>query len=35
MSRQEGWMRRTEYLIVAVAAVLLVLGWIYSRLAAT
>lgn len=35
MSRQEGWMRRAEYVIVVVAAVLVVLGWLYSRLTAS
>jgi hypothetical protein len=35
MSRQEGWIRRAEYLIVAVVVVLLALGWLYSKLTAS
>jgi hypothetical protein len=35
MSRQEGWMRRAEFLIVAAIVVLLALGWLYSKLPAS
>lgn len=35
MSRQEGWIRRAEYLIVAAIVLLLALGWLYSKLTAS
>ena len=35
MDAEEGWLRRAEFIIVVVVAVLLALAWLYSRAAAT
>ena len=35
MDRREGRLRRAEFIIVAIAAVLLALAWLYSRATAT
>ena len=35
MSKQEGWMRRTELVVIVVAVVVIAMAYVFSRLSAT